>query len=121
MPNLHYIKESETKCRLYYTEKLDVLENKAVSNIYLEIDIASKEVKMIHDFFHKILISKVMENEFAKLEISKINVSEESFIKEESFANLDEFLQEIVTDMNSKLEIISKQISIIEPKPLNIK
>jgi hypothetical protein len=112
MANLYYTKEFENKCRLYYTEKIVIKEGKIQSDVYLDIDIVNKEVQKIHDFFHKILVSKILNDAYSMLEINNENVKDEPFFKEESFIKLNAFLLEIITELNNKLESISKKVVV---------
>jgi len=114
MANLYYTKETEIKCRLYYTEKNVQKEEKIQSDIYLDIDIVNKEVQKIHDFFHKILVYKILNDSYSKLEINNDVVKDESFFKEDSFIKLDAFILEIIAELNNKLELISKQAGSVK-------
>ena len=81
------------------------------SDIFLDIDIANKEVQRIHDFFHKILIYKILNSSYSRLEISDEAIKKESFFKEESFIKLNDFLLEIIVEFNKKLELLFNQVS----------
>lgn len=109
MANLYYYRECENKCRLYYIENYALKDGKIQSDIYLDIDIVNKEVQKVHDFFHKLLINKVLNGNYSKLEIDDNAVKKDTFYQEESFERLRAFLDGIIVEMNEKLENIAKQ------------
>lgn len=109
MANLFYANESENKCRLYFTEKLVYEDEKIMSEVFLDINIDTKEVQKTHDFFHKILIFKILNSEFTPLEINFDKVKELPFFAEEGFKKLNEFLLEIIEELNKTIKSISEQ------------
>lgn len=108
---MFYFKESENNCKLFYNENFRSNEEEIQSDIFLDIDIANKEVQRIHDFFHKILIYKILNSSYSRLEISDEAIKKESFFKEESFIKLNDFLLEIIVEFNKKLELLFNQVS----------
>lgn len=100
MDKLHLQANNDNSKIYFYLSSEKLSDEEIVNNIHLIVDLSSKEVNGVHDFFHKIIITKILGSDYNP--ISKVDLLKSDNIEEE-LIKLKLFLFEQVDLVNGLL------------------
>ena len=106
----YYLTDKDDRCYLYLPEEEKEYNLEEITNqIHLLIDLKNKSVSKIHDFFHRTIVKKVVNNNWNQMVIDDSQIRGK--IDEVEFVKLQAFIQEQVNLLNETLSILAEKNS----------
>lgn len=102
MSELKYLyNEENEKCILFLKETESFKED----DIHLVINIKDKSVNKIHDFIHKLMVKKIIDNDYRNFNINQDDIS--NLLTDDEFNKLNIFLKEQIEKVNATLNLLN--------------